>query len=224
MGNQEAAEVWRRKGYRGPHQVVPQFGVNLALFRPPDRIDKGRTFVIGSANRRLVPEKGVDLLIKAAAKLPGVWQLHITGDGPMRPFLEQLARQLGIANRVHFDGTIPSNDVPAYLRQLDVLVLASRTLPNWKEQFGRVLVEAMACEVAVVGSNCGEIPNVIGEAGLIFTEDDTEALHEHLLRLMRSETLRDELGRKGRQRVAERYTQAQIASQTVAVYRDMVAK
>ena len=107
---------------------------------------------------------------------------------------------------------------------MDVLVLASRTLPNWKEQFGRVLVEAMACETAVVGANSGEIPQVIGDAGLIFPEDDVAALHAHLLRLMQSETARDELGRNGRQRVLTHYTQTQIADQTVAVYRDMLSK
>ena len=110
----------------------------------------------------------------------------------------------------------------AYLQQIDVLVLSSRTQPYWKEQFGRVLVEAMACEVAVVGSDSGEIPHVIGDAGLIFPEDNVDALYDHLLRLMQSTELRKELGRNGRARVLERYTQAQIAAQTVAVYRDMM--
>jgi glycosyltransferase involved in cell wall biosynthesis len=222
MGNQEAVAVWRAKGYEGPHTVIPQFGVDPEAFRPPVRRDPGRSFVIGSANRRLVAEKGVDVLLRAVAKLPGVWQLHIAGDGPERPFLQKLAHELNIANRVHFDGPIPSGQVAAYLQQMDALVLASRTLPNWKEQFGRVLVEAMACEVAVVGSDSGEIPHVIGDAGLVFAEDDEAALHAHLLRLMQQPELRDELGRNGRARVLNQYTQSQIAAQTVAVYRDMM--
>ena len=223
MGNHNAAAVWQQKGYGGPVQVIPQFGVDAELFQPPARRDRGRGFVVGSANRRLVPEKGVDLLLQAAAKLPGVWRLHIAGDGPERPYLEQLARQLGIWDRVQFDGVVTSAQMPGYLQQLDALVLASRTLPNWKEQFGRVLIEAMACEVAVVGSDSGEIPNVVGKAGLIFSEGDEAALHHHLLQLLQSETLRDDLGRNGRQRVLAHYTQSQIADQTVAVYRDMVA-
>ena len=113
--------------------------------------------------------------------------------------------------------------MPAYLGQMDVLVLASRTLPNWKEQFGRVLVEAMACETAVVGANSGEIPNVIGPAGLIFPEGNAAALRQHLLTLMQSEERGRELGRNGRERVLAQYTQAQIASQTVSVYRDILA-
>lgn len=223
MGNQDSTHVWRKKGYRGPWQIIPQFGVDAALFHPPSQRDHGRGFVIGSANRRLVPEKGVDLLLRAAAGLPGVWRLHIAGDGPERPSLEKLAHQLGIWQRVQFDGIITSAQMPSYLQQMDALVLASRTLPNWKEQFGRVLIEAMACGVAVIGSYSGEIPNVIGEAGLIFSEGDEQALQQQLLKLMQSETVRDDLGKSGRQRVLAQYTQSQIASQTVAVYRDMMA-
>jgi len=221
MGNQAAAEVWRQKEYRGPMQIIPQFGVDATLFQSPAQRDPGRGFVIGSANRRLVPEKGVDLLLRAAARLPGVWRLHIAGDGPARPSLENLARQLGIGDRVQFDGVVTSAQMPSYLQQLDALVLASRTLPNWKEQFGRVLIEAMACEVAVVGADSGEIPNVIGEAGLIFPEGDENALHQQLLTLLQSPALRDELAENGRQRVLAHYTQRQIANETVAVYREM---
>ncbi len=224
MGNQAAAEVWRQKGYRGPMQVIPQFGVDATLFQPPGQRDPGRGFVIGSANRRLVPEKGVDLLLRAAAKLPGVWRLHIAGDGPERPSLENLARQLDIWDRVQFDGVVTSAQMPGYLQQLDALVLASRTLPNWKEQFGRVLIEAMACEVAVVGANSGEIPNVVGQAGLIFPEGDEHALYQQLLALMQTPALRDELGRNGRQRVLAHYTQSQIANETVSVYREMLSR
>lgn len=222
MGNREAVQVWQSKGYCGPHHIVPQFGVDAKLFRPPARRDQGRSFVIGSANRRLVAEKGVDVLLRAVANLPGVWRLQIAGEGPMKRSLQQLAQELGIAERVQFDGSIPSTQMPAYLQQLDVLVLSSRTCPNWKEQFGRVLVEAMACEVAVVGSDSGEIPHVIGEAGLVFPEGDEAALCQQLHQLMMSPERRLELGRSGRQRVLEKFTQTQIAAQTVAIYRELM--
>ena len=71
---------------------------------------------------------------------------------------------------------MPSTEVPAVLRALDVLVLPSLTTPSWKEQFGRVLQEAMACAIPVVGSDSGEIPHVIGDAGLVTPEGDAAAL------------------------------------------------
>lgn len=224
MGNQDAVRVWQAKGYDGPFRVIPQFGVNPAFFQPPARRETGRVFVFGSANRRLVPEKGDDLLLRAAADLPGVWRLQIAGDGPARPSLEKLARELGIADRVDFVGPIASTEVAAFLQQLDVLVLASRRLPNWQEQFGRVLVEAMACETAVIGAETGEIPHVIGDAGLTFPEDDVDGLRAHLLDLMQSPERRDAWGRRGRRRALARYTQTQIAAQTTAVYREMMAE
>jgi glycosyltransferase involved in cell wall biosynthesis len=222
MGNEASVGVWREKGYEGPHEVIPQFGVEPDFFRPTRAKDSGRGFVIGSAGRRLVPEKGTDLLLEAVAKLPGIWRLHIAGEGPERASLERLARRLGIYDRVHFDGVIPSEQMPGYLGQLDVLVLASRTTPNWKEQFGRVLIEAMACEVAVVGSDSGEIPNVIGQAGMLFDENDAQALLQCLVQLMEDEELRESMQLRGRQRVLESYTQGQVAARTVAVYREMM--
>jgi glycosyltransferase involved in cell wall biosynthesis len=222
MGNTAAADVWRAKGYEGPYRVIPQFGVNPAIFHPPLRRDPGRTFVIGSAGRRLVREKGNHILLQAAAGLPGVWRIHIAGTGPERAPLESLAKELGITERVVFDGVIPSNQMPDYLRQIDTLVLPSLTLPNWKEQFGRILIEAMACEVAVIGSDSGEIPNVVADAGLVFPEGDSKALRIHLQQLMQEEGRRDALGRAGRERVLAHFTQAQIAARTVEVYREML--
>jgi glycosyltransferase involved in cell wall biosynthesis len=221
MGNQEAAAVWRAKGYKGRYQIIPQFGVDADLFRPVPQRDYGGGFVIGCANRRLVYGKGADILLRAASQLPGVWRLHIAGDGPERRSLEKLARDLGIAGQVFFDGAITSEQMPAYLNQMSVLVLSSRTQENWKEQFGRVLIEAMSCAVPVIGSTSGEIPNVVGEVGLIFPEEDVDALRAHLLSLMQSTDLQRVLGQKGRQHVLANYTQAEIAARTVAVYREM---
>lgn len=218
VGNAEAVEVWRAKGYRGPIRVIPQFGVDPEVFRPsPDSRPPGRGFIAGYVGR-LVEEKGVDVLLRAAAEMPGIWRLVILGDGPAKPRLMALVRELGIADRVSFDALIPSLCMPAYYRQLDVLVLPSRTRPNWKEQFGRVLIEAMACGVPVIGSTCGEIPNVIGDAGLIFPEEDVIALRQALLRLMRDEGLRADLATRGRARVLAHYTQAQVAQHTWEVY------
>jgi glycosyltransferase involved in cell wall biosynthesis len=223
VGNNASGEVWRAKGYAGPLKVIPQFGVSPELFQPPQDSQPAGALVIGCANRRLVPEKGVHLLLEAAVGLPGDWQIRIAGDGPEKARLVALARRLGLAERVHFDGVVASTQMAAYLRRLDILVLPSLTTRRWKEQFGRALIEAMACERVVVGSDSGEIPHVIGDAGLIFPEGDTAALRERLARLMADADLRRQLGRAGRARVLAHYTQEQIAAQTTAVYREMMA-
>jgi glycosyltransferase involved in cell wall biosynthesis len=223
VGNDASENIWRQKGYKGPIEVIPQFGVDPDLFKASEARDQGRTFVIGSAARRLVPEKGIDLLLEAVSEMGGIWRLHIAGDGPERPYLERLAQQYGISDRVFFDGPVPSIEMPSYLRQLDVLVVPSRTLPNWKEQFGRILVEAMSCQVAVIGSDSGEIPNVIGSAGLVFPEDDVDALRRHLGSLQQDPDLLQSLRLAGRQRVLSHYTQKQVAAKTVEVYRRMMA-
>ena len=219
-GNQDAVAVWRAKGYAGPLPVIPQFGVDPALYAPRSRPDPAQPFTIGYAGR-LVPEKGVDLLLRAAAELPSTARVRVLGAGPEQPRLAQLAAELGLGERVSF-ATVPSLAMPAELAALDCLVLPSRTRPNWKEQFGRVLIEAMACGVPVVGSTSGEIPNVIGEAGLTFPEDDALALAAHLRALQADPARRAALGAAGRARVVAHYTQAQVAQATAALYQQVL--
>jgi glycosyltransferase involved in cell wall biosynthesis len=113
--------------------------------------------------------------------------------------------------------------MPDVLRGLDVLAGPSLTTPRWKEQFGRMLVEAMACEVPVIGSDSGEIPRVIGDSGLIVPEGDVIALREAIRRLYHDRTLRARLAKAGRQRVLERFTQTAIAEQTAEAYRRVLA-
>ena len=167
----------------------------------------------------VIPQFGVDELLRAVAGLPDNAQLMVIGAGPERAALERLSGTLGLAGRVIFQPPCPSTDMPQVYAQFDALVLPSRAQANWKEQFGRVLIEAMACGVPVIGSTCGEIPNVIGDAGLIFAENDAEALRAQLARLIASPSLRETLARRGRERIQARYTMRRIADQTVEVYR-----
>ena len=145
-GNRDAAAVLRRKGFRGEIAVIPQFGVDPVLFSPaPDAPPQpGGPLQIGYAGG-LLPEKGIDDLLHACAALRGDWRLTLAGEGDARRELEALAGSLGIASRVSFAGRSESTAMPAFYRGLGVLALPSRTTPTWKEQFGRVLIEAMAC-------------------------------------------------------------------------------
>ena len=219
-GNQDAHCVLRAKGYSGRIAVIPQFGVDPTIFRPAD-VHAGFApqplFRIGYAGG-LLAEKGIDDLLRACARLDGVWELTLVGEGEAQPALADLAAELRIAGRVHFVGRVESTAMPTVYCAFDTVVLPSRSTPSWKEQFGRVLVEAMACEVSVVGSDSGEIPNVIGDAGLIFPEGNVAELARHLRTLMHDLALRQQLGAAGRQRVLGRFTMARIAAESVAVY------
>ncbi|MDW8327432.1 MAG: glycosyltransferase, partial [Anaerolineales bacterium] len=136
-GNAACAEVWRAKGYRGPLWVIPQFGVDTELFKPQDEGQgmgnrSPRPFTVGYAGR-LVPEKGLDILLLAAAQVPEVC-VRLAGAGPEKHLLEYLVKQHGLRERVCFEKLRPSTEMPRFYRQLDAFVLPSRTRPNWKEQ------------------------------------------------------------------------------------------
>jgi glycosyltransferase involved in cell wall biosynthesis len=234
-GAQEAADIIRRHGYNGPISVLPQFGVDPDLFSPGDsrsgiadaessavasaQSPAPNSFVVGYIGR-LVPQKGVLDLVEALPLLPTSVSMRMIGDGVLRSQILGRAAELGVSRRVELVAW--TSDVPGELRRLDALVLPSRTTDTWKEQFGRVLPEAMSCGVPVVGSSSGEIPNVVGDAGLIYPEGDVPALAAALRRLAEEPALRQGLSMRGRARVLKCYTQAALARQYYEIYRSML--
>jgi glycosyltransferase involved in cell wall biosynthesis len=168
-------------------------------------------FVIGYAGR-LVPEKGLDGLIDAAASLDGVL-VRLVGNGPMREQLQRQAAERRV--NLEIDTSVAHESMATAYAGFDVLVLPSRTTETWVEQFGRVLVEAMSCAVPVVGSDSGEIPWVISTTGggVVVPEGDTAALQATLVRLRDQPALRRELGTRGRERVRAQFSVEAVASQ-----------
>ena len=223
VGNAEAASVLHQKGYRGVTPVIPQFGVDPELYAPASLVEPltDRPFTVGYVGR-LTPEKGIDVLLQAVSHMTGDWRLRIVGNGPLRDTVPHRTADPGIADRVTVEAGVPSTEVPAVMRQLDVLAVPSLTTPAWKEQFGRVITEAMACGIPVVGSDSGEIPNVIGDGGLVTPEGNADALSDVLSRLQHDDHLRQALGRQGRARVLAHFTHARIADQTMAAYRQLL--
>lgn len=223
-GNQEAEELLRtRFVFQGVTGLLSSHGVNTTVFSPPDPRHVIRPFSVTYIGR-LVPEKALDVLLHAFATLPPQTRLRLIGDGPLRDELTAQASGLGIAERVEFTGAIPYAQVRDALVRSSVVVLPSRRTQIWAEQFGRVLVEAMACGVPVVGSSSGAIPEVVGDGGLIFPEDDAPALAAALLRLLESPSLWQELGENGIRRVDQCYTYERLAEQTVAFYRALLSR
>jgi glycosyltransferase involved in cell wall biosynthesis len=168
---------------------------------------------------RVVPEKGVDVLVDALDGFDA--RLLVIGDGVARPALE--ARTAGWPDgKALFTGGVADTAVPDYLACMDALVLPSRTTASWAEQFGHVLIEAMAAGVPVVGSSSGAIPEVIGEAGLVFPEGDAGALRAQLGALFDDPALRKRLIERGRARVERLYTNERIARAQRDIYRQIL--
>lgn len=221
VGNSQAAEVVRWRGYSGPTTIIPQVGLDPSHFDGDDPKHPRSEFRIGFVGR-LVPEKGVLDLWEAFLPLADRAVLVLIGEGPLRDVIRQEAATAGLAHRVEMPGFVPYEQVPACLKELDALVLPSRTTPVWKEQFGHVLVEAMLAGVPVIGSDSGAIPEVIGEAGLLFPEGSAAALRERLVFLMDQPAERQCLAEAGRQRALAHFTDAAIARATLQIYEQVV--
>lgn len=216
-GNGEAARVVRAKGFRKPIALIPQFGVDERAFHPAVRPADRPRLRVGFAGR-LVAEKGVDLLLRALPTLGRDAEILVLGTGQAEPGLRRLAGELNLGGRVTFLPHRPSREMPAFYQSLDVFALPSRTRTNWKEQWGRTVMEAMSCGIAVVVSSSGELSRVAGDAGIVFPEGDVGALGAALRRILEDAALRRQLGERGRERVLRHYTQRAIASATYGVY------
>lgn len=214
-GSDEAARVLRQKGFQSGITVVPQFGVDPDIFHPGSSGRQG--FTVGFLNR-LIAAKGPMVAIAALAELPREFRMIMVGDGPMRRRLREVVRARGLDDRIELKGRVASTAVPDVLRGLDVVILPSLTTDGWKEQFGRILIEAMASGVPVIGSDSGEIPNVIGDAGLIVPEGDAASLGGAIHSIQADAELRANLVKRGRERVLQKFTHAHVAEQTKDAY------
>jgi glycosyltransferase involved in cell wall biosynthesis len=211
--NEAAKNILSAKGSMQIKLIPPW--VDTETFQPRDKKgSKGhlglRGYTVGYAGR-LIAEKGVDLLLQASAALEFSHELLIIGSGPEEESLKRLAAQLGISNRIHWHGPAPRARLPLLLPAMDVLVLPSRTTPLWVEQFGRILIEAMACGVPVIGSDSGEIPRTIGPAGLTFPEGDPGALTQQLKRVHDDPGLSQQLANLSRDCATSLYSTNVIA-------------
>jgi glycosyltransferase involved in cell wall biosynthesis len=151
----------------------------------------------------------VTLLTRVLDRLPGPWNALLVGSGPLQEALARWAAPHGA--RVRIITGVRHDEVPDYLNAMDVLCVPSRTTPGWREQFGRVLIEAFACGVAVVGSDSGEVPHVIDEAGLVVGEADEAGWVGALTRLLDDRALRREYGERGRARAHATYAWSVVA-------------
>jgi glycosyltransferase involved in cell wall biosynthesis len=216
-----------RSHYNIPMRLIP-YGVDISYFYP-DRKSRDQTRqllgwdekvpVVGFLGR-LVPEKGLDLLMNVLNRLSTPWRALFVGTGLMEPKLKKWADKF--PERVRICTDVRHNDAPRYLNAMDILCAPSQTMPNWKEQFGRMLIEAFACGIPVIGSDSGEIPYVIGDAGLVVGEKDEEGWVKAIANLLENQALRQELSLKGLDKAKSKYSWSIIAKQHLEFFEELI--
>jgi glycosyltransferase involved in cell wall biosynthesis len=218
----EIAELATLGGEADRMTVVP-CGVDPRMFHPdgpvaPPRSGGHRVVVVS----RLVPRKGIDDVISALPGLPGT-ELLVAGGPPARVLgedaeaqrLSQLARTLGVSDRVRLLGAVAQCDVPALIRSADLVVCVP-----WYEPFGIVPLEAMACGVPVIGSAVGGLLDTIADrrTGVLVPPHDPGAVAHAVMRLLDNPSLRAHMGAEAAARVRQEFTWPQVARSTLDVY------
>jgi glycosyltransferase involved in cell wall biosynthesis len=219
----------REAGFEKPIYLQTSYGVDEDLFTPDEesraetreKLGFENDFVIGFVGR-LEADKGLDDLLEAVP-LEGVdWSLLLVGDGDMREKTERVIRRNGWEDRVEMTGYVPQEEVPRYMRAMDCYVLGSKTRDYWIDTFPRTIVQAMACEVPVIGSDSGALPFQVRDAGLIYPEGDVDELRERLHRLADDAELRAELAERGRNQTIERFGQRTLADGFYKIARQVI--
>lgn len=214
---QSVDEVHRQKGYRGSSTILPlgfdpkrYFSANDITHRHMSGSRPFRLAFVG----RVVEEKGLLTLVRALGQVTDRdWRLILVGSGPHEQAIKDELAVLGIADRVEWRGFLPHDQVASFYESVDALALPSESRPNWKEQFGRVLVEALACGTPVVGSDSGEIPHIIRQSGggLVFKEADVESCAVALRQMMANVPARADTAVRGNAYVNEHYALPKLA-------------
>ena len=206
-----------------PIEVIP-YTVALPPSPPRTRARGGefRVLFVG----RLVERKGVHVLLRALARLPddSPVRLVVCGDGPERPRLEALARELGVLGRVELAGRVSDERLRTEYAEADAFVLpAIVDARGDTEGLGVVLLEAMNSRVPVVASDAGGITDIVEHerTGLLVPPGDEGALAAALARLAGDPALARALGEAGYRRLTERFTWDAIVSKWIAIYRQV---
>lgn len=236
-GNQDGAEILRQRGYQGLIKVMPQLGIDEKLFKPnpqPELRHKlgitDNDFVVGFVGR-FVKEKGIVTLLKALISIKDKpWKFLLLGRGELQSEILSQATANNIQDRIILVESVPHHEVCNYINLMNTLVLPSETTykfktltsVGWKEQFGHVIIEAMLCQVPVIGSDSGEIPHVIGDAGLVFPEGDVKALANRLLQLIEKPDFAQNLGLMGYTKAMAQYTNKALAKQQLEFYQEII--
>lgn len=227
------ASLLKQNGIPSGQITVVNNGTDPQRFRPEDATNIERSLGISGCPTlltvgRLVRRKGIDTVLRA---LPGLLRTTpetvyvIAGDGPDRSRLETLARELDVYEHTRFTGHVPHDELTTYYNVADVFILTARTVPPSVEGFGIVFLEANACEIPVIGSRSGGIPDAIaeGKTGYLIDPDDVDRLTEKAAYLLNNPQVAREMGKRGRQRILDSFTWEHVAGRLYEHMRGFVA-
>jgi glycosyltransferase involved in cell wall biosynthesis len=194
-------------------------GVDTEIFRPDPSVQR-RPREILCVGRAGDPNKGIKTLIEALARLPQEVRLTLVDEDSPENVGRKRAVQLGCNDRLDIVGRLPIEELIRRYQRAGIVVVPSRY-----EGFGLPAVEAMACGTPVVACRSGALPEVMatGGGGIVVDRDDPIALANGLRRLLDDSTLREELGARGRERVAAAYAWPRIAAATADAYVEILA-
>jgi glycosyltransferase involved in cell wall biosynthesis len=219
-----------RSGYAAvPSRIIPP-GVDTQLFTPDaaarTRIRASRgwddtTPVVGFAGR-FVPEKGLRVLTSALEQMTTPWRALFVGGGPDVTLLRAFsARHPG---RVSIATGVTHAEMPEYFNAMDVLCAPSQTTLRWREQFGRMLIEAMACGIPVLASRSGEIPHVMADAGVLLPETDAARWAATLRRVLANPEERRDLSDRGLRRARTAFSWRAVARRHLDFFDELAAR
>jgi glycosyltransferase involved in cell wall biosynthesis len=215
------AEVIRQKQFGGDITIAA-LPFDPALYFPRDASERPEPLRVAASDEvvigyvgRIVEAKGLATLVAALELVKDLrWRLAVVGSGPYEQDFHAAAQKAGILDRFINCGYVPHTETPRYLAAFDFLVLPSETQPNWKEQFGRVITEALACGTPVIGSSSGEIPVLINQSGggLVFQERDAQEFAKALRQFLCDAELRRTKANIGRTWALENISMPAVVS------------
>jgi L-malate glycosyltransferase len=217
-----AADRLQQVGIRPTKLAVIPNGLAEAMFASVDPAlpPSANILRIGMISRMNDPVKRYDMFLRVASRLaprfPQV-QFVLVGDGPLRPRLEQMARELSLSDRISFLGD--RGDIPAVLAALDISVL-----PSASESLSNVILESMAAGVAVVASEVGGSPELVenGKTGWLFPRDNEDRFAAALETLVTQPELCRQMGTNARERARSRYSISTVRQQYQHLYRQVL--
>jgi glycosyltransferase involved in cell wall biosynthesis len=216
-----AREIHRAFGV-SPHKIRMVYnGLDAGFFRPIEEEPKKPQTLLFVGNTDDA-KKGIDHLLKAMTLLPeSVFLTIVDGGAPLKTYAPRRVRDLGLSSRVTFTGKVSAETLRRFYNTSEVVVL-----PSLYEGFGLPAAEAMACATPVVATLAGALPEVVGngEGGILVPPRDPQALAAAILKILRDETLKKNMGVLGRKRVERLFTWPKVAERTIEVYKELIGE